>query len=59
MYYTSLTIIAGFSILAFSNFNPTVYFGLLTGLAMLVALLSNLTLLPALLISVKPKLRAG
>jgi predicted RND superfamily exporter protein len=36
-----------------------VYFGLLTGLAMLVALLSNLTLLPALLISVKPKLRAG
>ena len=32
---------------------------LLTGLAMLVALLSNLTLLPALLITVKPKLRAG
>lgn len=59
MYYTSLTIIAGFSILGLSNFNPTVYFGLLTGLAMLVALLSNLTLLPALLISVKPKLRAG
>ncbi len=59
MYYTSLVIIAGFSILSLSNFNPTVYFGLLTGLAMLVALLSNLTLLPALLMSVKPKLRAG
>ena len=59
MYYTSLTIIAGFSILALSSFNPTVYFGLLTGLAMLVALLSNLTLLPALLITLKPKLRAG
>ncbi|MDX1804405.1 MAG: efflux RND transporter permease subunit [Alcanivorax sp.] len=59
MYYTSLTIIAGFSILALSNFNPTVYFGLLTGLAMLVALLSNLTLLPALLITFKPKLKAG
>ncbi|MCG8394435.1 MAG: MMPL family transporter [Pseudomonadales bacterium] len=59
MYYTSLTIIAGFSILSLSSFNPTVYFGLLTGLAMLVALLSNLTLLPALLITVKPKLRAG
>jgi predicted RND superfamily exporter protein len=59
MYYTSLTIIAGFSILALSSFNPTVYFGLLTGLAMLVALLSNLTLLPSLLITVKPKLRAG
>ena len=59
MYYTSLTIIVGFSILALSSFNPTVYFGLLTGLAMLVALLSNLTLLPALLITVKPKLKAG
>lgn len=59
MYYTSVVIIVGFSILALSNFNPTVYFGLLTGLAMLVALLSNLTLLPALLVTVKPKLRAG
>ncbi len=59
MYYTSLVIIAGFSILAISNFNPTVYFGLLTSLAMLIALLSNLTLLPALLITVKPKLRAA
>ncbi len=55
MYYTSLTIIVGFSILALSNFNPTVYFGLLTGLAMLVALLANLTLLPALMITLKPK----
>ena len=38
MYYTSLTITAGFSILALSNFIPTIYFGLLTGFAMLVAL---------------------
>ena len=56
MYYTSLTIIAGFSILALSNFNPTIYFGLLTGLAMLVALLSNLTILPALLAVFKPRI---
>ncbi|MCH8543438.1 MAG: MMPL family transporter [Alcanivorax sp.] len=56
IYYTSLTIIAGFSILVVSNFNPTVYFGLLTALAMLVALLSNLTLLPALLSVVKPRI---
>ena len=56
MYYTSITIIAGFSILAFSNFNPTVYFGLLTGLAMLMALLCNLTLLPALIITFKPRI---
>ena len=34
MYYTSVTIIIGFSILAISNFKPSVYFGLLTGLAM-------------------------
>ncbi len=54
MYYTSLTIIAGFSILSFSNFIPTIYFGLLTGLAMAIALLSALTLLPQLLVVVKP-----
>jgi len=50
MYYTSVTIIIGFSILALSNFMPSVYFGLLTGLAMFVALLAALTLLPQLLI---------
>jgi len=54
IYYTSLTIAAGFSILALSNFIPTIYFGLLTGFAMVVALLSNLTLLAALLILFKP-----
>jgi predicted RND superfamily exporter protein len=50
MYYTSATIIIGFSILAMSNFVPTVYFGLLTGLAMFIALLAALTLLPQMLI---------
>jgi predicted RND superfamily exporter protein len=54
MYYTSVTIIIGFSILAMSNFIPTVYFGLLTSLAMFIALLAALTLLPQLLILVKP-----
>ncbi len=54
MYYTSVTIIIGFSILAFSSFLPTIYFGLLTGLAMLIALLAALTLLPQLLITIKP-----
>lgn len=57
MLYTSITIIAGFSILVLSNFNPTVYFGLLTGAAMAIALVSNLTLLPALLVSLKPNIR--
>jgi len=54
MYYTSVTIIIGFSVLALSNFVPNVYFGLLTGLAMLIALLADLTLLPYMLILVKP-----
>ncbi len=46
---TSYTIIAGFSILIFSNFYPTIYFGIFTALAMIVALLGSLTLLPVLL----------
>jgi predicted RND superfamily exporter protein len=54
MYYTSITIIIGFSILALSNFMPSIYFGLLTGLAMLIALLADLTFLPVALILVKP-----
>ncbi len=54
MYYTSVTIIIGFSILALSNFIPTVYFGLLTSLAMFIAIIAALTLLPQLLILVKP-----
>jgi hypothetical protein len=54
MYYTSVTIIIGFSILALSNFIPSIYFGLLTGLAMVIALIAALTLLPQLLILVKP-----
>jgi len=54
MYYTSLTIIIGFSILVLSNFIPSIYFGLLTGLAMLIALISALTLLPQLIVFLKP-----
>ena len=54
MYYTSVTIIIGFSILALSNFIPSIYFGLLTGLAMLIALVAALTLLPQLLVVVRP-----
>jgi len=54
MYYTSVTIIIGFSILVLSNFIPSIYFGLLTGLAMLIALIAALTLLPQLLILFKP-----
>jgi predicted RND superfamily exporter protein len=54
MYYTSITIIIGFSILSLSNFIPTIYFGLLTSLAMLIALLGALTLLPEMMMFFKP-----
>lgn len=54
MYYTSITITLGFSILALSNFNPTISFGLLTGFAMIVAMFANLTLLPLLMVKFKP-----
>lgn len=54
MFYTSVTIIIGFSILVLSNFIPSIYFGLLTGLAMLIALIAALTLLPQLLVLFKP-----
>jgi predicted RND superfamily exporter protein len=51
---TSITIIFGFSILVFSNFIPTIYFGVFTGIAMLLAMISVLTLLPKLILVVKP-----
>lgn len=54
MFYTSVTIIIGFSILALSNFTPSIYFGLLTATAMFVALMGALLLLPQLLITFKP-----
>lgn len=52
--YTSITIIFGFSILVFSNFIPTILFGVLTALAMFAALLAVLTLLPKLIVLWKP-----
>jgi predicted RND superfamily exporter protein len=54
LYYTSLTVIIGFSILVLSNFIPSIYFGLLTGLALSIALVAALTLLPQLIIIFKP-----
>jgi len=54
MYYTSAIIAIGFAILALSSFIPMVHFGLLTGLAMIVALVADLTLLPRLLILARP-----
>ena len=50
MYFTSLTIVVGFSVLTLSNFVPTILFGVLTAAAMILALVANLTLLPSLLV---------
>jgi len=50
MYFTSLTVVIGFSVLLLSRFIPTVYFGSLAALAMVLALTANLTLLPAILV---------
>jgi len=58
MYYTTVTITIGFSILVLSKFVPTIYFGILTAFAMLIALLANFTVLPVLLVKLKPYGRA-
>jgi predicted RND superfamily exporter protein len=54
MFYTSITITIGFLVLIFSNFVPSIYFGIFTALAMFLAMLLNLTLLPRLIVWVKP-----
>ncbi|MEG3640055.1 efflux RND transporter permease subunit [Magnetococcus sp. PR-3] len=54
LYYTTVTIAIGFSVLTLSQFVPTIYFGFLTACAMLVALIANLTVLPLLLEKLKP-----
>jgi len=54
VFYTTMTIIFGFSILVFSNFIPTIYFGVLTATAMFIALFAALTVLPKLILMWKP-----
>ena len=54
VFYTAITIIVGFSILVLSNFIPTIYFGTFTALAMAIALLAALTLLPRLIMLWRP-----
>ena len=54
MYYTTVTVVVGFATLALSNFNPSIYFGLLTVLAMVAAVVGALLLLPRLIIVFKP-----
>ncbi len=55
--YTSLVLIAGFVIFCFSGFGGTQSLGWLTSLTLLVATLTNLVLLPALLINMHAGVR--
>ena len=57
MFYTSITITLGFLILVLSNFIPSIYFGIFTAMAMISAMFINLTLLPKLILLVKPKIK--
>ena len=54
MYYTTLTVVVGFSMLTLSNFTPSIYFRALTVMAMLAAVMGALLLLPKLIITFKP-----
>ncbi|WP_241505851.1 efflux RND transporter permease subunit [Parahaliea mediterranea] len=54
MYYTTITVVIGFAMLTLSNFNPSIYFGLLTVMAMVAAVLGALLLLPLLIVLIKP-----
>ena len=55
MFYTSCIIMVGFSILILSNFIPTIFFGVLTMIAMFMAIVADLLLLPVLLSFYKVK----
>ena len=54
MYYTTLTVVVGFSMLTLSNFTPSIYFGVLTVMAMLAAVMGALLLLPKLILAFQP-----
>jgi len=51
MIYTALTLLCGFMVFLVSTFEGTVYLGLLTSATIIVALLSNLILLPGIILA--------
>jgi predicted RND superfamily exporter protein len=54
---TSMVNLCGFSVLCFSDFRPMIYFGLLTGITILAALVGDLIILPASLVAFKVKFK--
>lgn len=55
MFYTSIILLCGFSMFAFSQFGGTQALGLLISLTLLVAMLTNLLVVPALLFSLEKR----
>jgi predicted RND superfamily exporter protein len=53
---TSVVLVLGFELMLLASFNPNIYFGMLTGLAIAIALVADLVVLPAALVLIKPKL---
>ena len=51
--YSSIALAAGFAILAFSNFIPTIYFGLLSAVCMLIAMVTEMTFTPILMMTTR------
>ncbi|HMY39201.1 MAG TPA: hypothetical protein PK011_07745, partial [Marinagarivorans sp.] len=54
IYHTNNIIVFGFSIMVLSSFIPTIYFGALTGVAMMVALAGTMFFLPQFILMIKP-----
>jgi hypothetical protein len=55
MFFSALTLIAGFTVLLFSSFKPILYFGLLINITMIGCLIGHLFLLPAFISLTKPR----
>lgn len=53
--FNALSVVVGFIALFFSNFVPVIYFGFLITLSITTCLIGAFTLLPALIMTIKPK----
>lgn len=53
MFYTSIVLFCGFSVFTTSNYGGTQALGLLTSITLLIAMLSNLLLLPSFLLTME------
>lgn len=56
MFYTSIVLFCGFSMFSFSDFGGTKALGLLVSLTLLVAMITNLVILPSLLLTLERKI---